>query len=102
MTLEIINETPGARAPAAGALVNAAAAAVRRADPDAVVYPFTFPASTDGQHLAQLGVAPYGFAPLVVPPGFEVIEMFHARDERVPLSAVHGGMRVLMDFLTTY
>ncbi len=102
MSLEIVNETPGARAPGAGALLDACAAALLAEDPRAQVFPFTFPASTDGQHLARLGIAPYGFAPLVMPDGFDALGLFHTRDERVPVDAVVRGMRVLLDFLTRY
>lgn len=102
MSLEILTETPGARAPREGRLLDIAAAALARADPDGVVVPYAFAGGTDGQQLARLGIAPYGFAPLILDGGFDVAELFHARDERVPVAAVQRGLHVLIEFLTRY
>jgi acetylornithine deacetylase/succinyl-diaminopimelate desuccinylase-like protein len=37
--------------------------------------------------------------PLALPPGFDYYAMFHGVDERVPVSALHFGVRVLDRFL---
>lgn len=99
MTLEVLSRTPGAMAPAAGGLLDAAAAALARVDPEGVVVPYTFPASTDGQHLATLGIAPYGFTPLVVDDDRCLLDFFHVPDERVPVVAVERCVTILTDFL---
>ncbi|GAA5128027.1 M20/M25/M40 family metallo-hydrolase [Pseudonocardia adelaidensis] len=85
---------PPIAAPAGAPLVEALRAAVAADDPDGVVVPYLLPASTDNKNLARLGIAGYGFAPLRVPDDFDAFGMFHAVDERVPLSALRFGARV--------
>nr|WP_147261641.1 M20/M25/M40 family metallo-hydrolase [Pseudonocardia hierapolitana] len=92
---------PPIAAPADGALVRALRAAVAAEDPDGVVVPYLLPASTDNKNLSRLGIAGYGFTPLRVPDDFDVFGMFHAVDERVPLSALRFGARVTARILAT-
>jgi acetylornithine deacetylase/succinyl-diaminopimelate desuccinylase-like protein len=92
---------PPVAAPADAPLVDALRAAVAADDPDGVVVPYLLPASTDNKNLAQLGIAGYGFTPLRVPDDFDVFGMFHAVDERVPLSALRFGARVTERILRT-
>ena len=70
-------------------------------DPDGVVLPYLLAASTDSKNFSSLGIAGYGFAPLRVPDGFDTFGLFHAVDERVPLSALHFGARVTERILRT-
>jgi acetylornithine deacetylase/succinyl-diaminopimelate desuccinylase-like protein len=76
-------------------------AAVAADDPSGAVVPYLLPASTDNKHLSRLGIAGYGFTPLRVPDGFDAFGMFHAADERVPLSALRFGARVTARILAT-
>jgi acetylornithine deacetylase/succinyl-diaminopimelate desuccinylase-like protein len=92
---------PPIAAPADGRLVDTLRAAVAAEDPDGVVVPYLLPASTDNKNLSRLGIAGYGFTPLRVPDGFDVFGMFHAVDERVPLSALRFGARVTARILAT-
>jgi acetylornithine deacetylase/succinyl-diaminopimelate desuccinylase-like protein len=92
---------PPISAPADSPLVDAMRAAVVADDPDGVVVPYLLPASTDHKNLSRLGIAGYGFTPLRVPVGFDVFGMFHAVDERVPLSALRFGARVTERILRT-
>lgn len=81
-------------APVDGPLVETLRAAVAADDPDGVVVPYLLPASTDNKSFARLGIAGYGFAPLRVPDDFDAFGLFHAADERVPLSSLRFGARV--------
>lgn len=92
---------PPIAAPADGRLVDTLRAAVAAEDPDGTVVPYLLPASTDNKNLSRLGIAGYGFTPLRVPDGFDVFGMFHAVDERVPLSALRFGARVTARILAT-
>jgi acetylornithine deacetylase/succinyl-diaminopimelate desuccinylase-like protein len=93
--------TPPTAAPADAPLVDVLRAAVAADDPDGVVVPYLLPASTDNKNLSRLGIAGYGFAPLRVPADFDVFGLFHAVDERVPLSALRFGARVTARILRT-
>ena len=87
--------------PSTGPLVQTVRAAVAQDDPDGVVVPYLLPASTDNKNFSQLGIAGYGFTPLRVPAGFDAFGQFHAVDERVPLTALRFGARVMHRILRT-
>ena len=90
-----------AAAPVDGALVEALRAAITADDPDGVVLPYLLAASTDNKSFSRLGIAGYGFTPLRVPDDFDTFGLFHAVDERVPLSALRFGARVTERILRT-
>jgi acetylornithine deacetylase/succinyl-diaminopimelate desuccinylase-like protein len=99
---ELVTTTPGLAAPPDGPLAAACQAAVDAVDPGATVVPWALAAGTDGQRLAALGIACYGFAPLVLPSGFDYPAMFHAVDERVPIAALVRGSEILARLVATY
>jgi acetylornithine deacetylase/succinyl-diaminopimelate desuccinylase-like protein len=68
-------------------------------DPQARVVPYCMAGGTDAKHFGRLGIAGYGFTPLALPPGYDYHAMFHGVDERVPVSALHFGVRVMMRLL---
>ncbi|MEU3962472.1 M20/M25/M40 family metallo-hydrolase [Streptomyces buecherae] len=74
-------------------------AAVERFDPDGHVVPYCMAGGTDAKQFSRLGITGYGFSPLKLPPGFDYAALFHGVDERVPVEALHFGVRVLDHFL---
>ncbi|MCH0543027.1 M20/M25/M40 family metallo-hydrolase [Streptomyces sp. MUM 203J] len=74
-------------------------AAIEHFDPEAHVVPFCLSGGTDAKHFARLGVVGYGFTPLKLPYGFDYPALFHGVDERVPVDALHFGVRVLDHYL---
>jgi acetylornithine deacetylase/succinyl-diaminopimelate desuccinylase-like protein len=70
-------------------------------DPDARVLPYCLSGGTDNKALSQLGITGYGFAPLQLPADLDFAPMFHGIDERVPVSALEFGTRVLQRFIAT-
>lgn len=74
-------------------------ASLQRFDPDAHVVPYCMSGGTDAKQFSRLGIVGYGFSPLKLPAGFDYQELFHGVDERVPVEALHFGVRVLDDFL---
>lgn len=75
---------------------------IRQYDADAVPIPFLLPATTDGRWFAELGIQPYGFTPLLLPDGFEFQNVVHAANERVPVSAVVTGAKMMFELLRRY
>jgi len=88
--------------PRHGALVDAVTASLGRHDPGAPILPYLMSGGTDNKALSELGIAGYGFAPLLLPADFDFPAMFHGIDERVPLEALTFGRKVLGDLLRTY
>ena len=76
-------------------------AAVLAEDPGAYAVPFCMGGGTDAKQFSRLGITGYGFSPLKLPTGFDYNALFHGVDERVPVDALHFGVRVLDRFLTS-
>ena len=69
--------------------------AVEHFDPDGHVVPYCMSGGTDAKQFSRLGITGYGFSPLKLPEGFDYQALFHGVDERVPVEALHFGVRVL-------
>ncbi|MEU6543140.1 M20/M25/M40 family metallo-hydrolase [Streptomyces sp. NPDC046859] len=76
-------------------------AAVEEFAPEGRTVPYCMPGGTDAKQFSRLGITGYGFSPLKLPEGFDYSAMFHGVDERVPVEALHFGVRVLDRFLRT-
>ncbi|HTE64244.1 MAG TPA: M20/M25/M40 family metallo-hydrolase [Solirubrobacteraceae bacterium] len=97
--VQVVHHDIGLEVPFAGPLVEQMIAALGRHDPGAPVLPYLMSGGTDNKALAKLGITGYGFAPLQLTPDLNFPAMFHGVDERVPLSALAFGRRVLGDLL---
>ncbi|MDQ1692039.1 MAG: hypothetical protein QOD87_2147 [Pseudonocardiales bacterium] len=82
-----------------GPIVDAMAAALRAEDPSAITVPYLMSGGTDAKSFSQLGIRNFGFSPLLLPPELDFSSLFHGIDERVPVSALQFGVRVLDRFL---
>jgi acetylornithine deacetylase/succinyl-diaminopimelate desuccinylase-like protein len=82
-----------------GALIEAMEAALTSEDPSAVAVPYCLSGGTDAKSFSRLGMRCFGFAPLLLPPDLDFSGMFHGINERVPLSGLRFGVRVLDRFL---
>ncbi|MFI9568375.1 M20/M25/M40 family metallo-hydrolase [Streptomyces rishiriensis] len=76
-------------------------AAVEEFAPEGHVVPYCMSGGTDAKQFSRLGITGYGFAPLKLPEGLDYQALFHGVDERVPVEALHFGVRVLDRFLRT-
>ncbi|WP_406863950.1 M20/M25/M40 family metallo-hydrolase [Streptomyces sp. HUAS MG47] len=74
-------------------------AALEHFDPDGHVLPFSMAGGTDAKQFSRLGITGYGFSPLKLPVDLDYGAMFHGVDERVPVEALHFGVRVLDRYL---
>ncbi len=64
--------------------------------------PSALPAGSDAQRLGSLGIAGYGFTPLVLSAGFDYLELFHGVDERIPVQALVRGYEMLRSLVSQY
>lgn len=76
-------------------------AAVEEFAPEGHVVPYSMTGGTDAKQFSRLGITGYGFTPLKLPEEYDYQAMFHGVDERVPVEALHFGVRVLDRFLRT-
>ncbi|MDQ8705650.1 M20/M25/M40 family metallo-hydrolase [Streptomyces sp. LHD-70] len=86
-------------APVASPTYDRMRAAVEEFAPEGHVVPYCMSGGTDAKQFSRLGITGYGFSPLKLPPGFDYQALFHGVDERVPVDALHFGVRVLERFL---
>lgn len=101
VTFEHSVREPSVQAPSDGPWLDAMAASIRQVDPDAVVVPGCLGGGTDAKAFSTLGIACYGFAPATVDPDGRRRSGIHGVDERVPISSLEGGQRILAHFLAT-
>ncbi|MDO5700369.1 MAG: M20/M25/M40 family metallo-hydrolase [Bowdeniella nasicola] len=99
ITIEPVAQAIGLEVPFEGHLVDTMADLVLRHDPGARVLPYMLSAGTDNKPLHDLGIRGYGFTPLRLPEELDFPAMFHGVDERVPISALTFGCRVLLDLV---
>jgi acetylornithine deacetylase/succinyl-diaminopimelate desuccinylase-like protein len=82
-----------------GDLVAAMRAALLAEDPEGRMVPYCLSGGTDAKSFSRLGIRCFGFTPLRLPAELDFAGMFHGIDERVPVSALRFGTRVLDNFL---
>ncbi|MQA84078.1 MAG: M20/M25/M40 family metallo-hydrolase [Streptosporangiales bacterium] len=99
--VDFVRRSSPIQAPLTGGVVDAAVKTIAAEDPDGVVVPNCATGGSDAKAFGRLGIACYGFAPLWFPPSFDHRSLVHGIDERVPVSALEFGARVLDRFLRT-
>ncbi|MGW0954907.1 M20/M25/M40 family metallo-hydrolase [Streptomyces sp. NPDC002405] len=98
---EFLHREVALQSPVGSPAFAAMRAAVGEFAPEGHVVPFCMPGGTDAKQFSRLGITGYGFSPLKLPEGFDYNALFHGVDERVPVEALHFGVRVLDRFLRT-
>ncbi|MBF0105252.1 MAG: M20/M25/M40 family metallo-hydrolase [Deltaproteobacteria bacterium] len=69
------------------------------ADPEGIPVPYLIPGFTDANFYADVGIKTYGFVPTKLPEGVPFRTLFHGHNERIPVEAVHFGVKVLWDVI---
>jgi acetylornithine deacetylase/succinyl-diaminopimelate desuccinylase-like protein len=92
---EFIHHDIALETTADGHLWDSMSSALLAEDPDATVVPYCLSAGTDAKHFSRLGIRCFGFSPLRLPPELDFAGMFHGVDERVPVTSLQFGVRVM-------
>jgi acetylornithine deacetylase/succinyl-diaminopimelate desuccinylase-like protein len=82
-----------------GPLIEAMSAALAIEDPGSRAIPYMMSGGTDAKAWSLKGIRCFGFVPLQLPSDLDFPSMFHGVDERVPVSSVRFGVRVLQRFI---
>ncbi|MBN1433369.1 M20/M25/M40 family metallo-hydrolase [Candidatus Fermentibacterales bacterium] len=64
--------------------------------------PFLVPGGTDARHFSRLGIQTYGFTPMILPEGQDLLGLAHAADERISLEALAFGVEAMYMLLQRY
>ena len=99
--LEVLRHDTGPAEPDMG-FFDTLAGVLREADPGALPVPMFMPGVTDGRFFSQLGIQTYGFTPMNLPPGLELLQKAHAADECIPLEALDFGANAIYQALQRY
>jgi acetylornithine deacetylase/succinyl-diaminopimelate desuccinylase-like protein len=99
ITIETISRDIALEVEFEGDLVEAMCNAITRHDPEGIPVPYLMSGGTDNKALSELGIVGYGFSPLKLPADLDFMALFHGVDERVPISGLEFGVKVLADFL---
>jgi acetylornithine deacetylase/succinyl-diaminopimelate desuccinylase-like protein len=98
---EVVRHDPGPAEPDMG-LFDTLAGILREADPGAVPIPMFMPGVTDGRFFSILGIQTYGFTPMNLPPGLDLLQKAHAADERIPIDTLDFGASAIYRALQRY
>ncbi|MFD4410139.1 M20/M25/M40 family metallo-hydrolase [Streptomyces sp. NPDC058476] len=102
MDVEVLVEGEEMPGPVFGPFYDRLAGVLRAADPDGIPVPMVTTASTDARLFPQLGIASYGFMPLLLGAGLPYRDLLHAPDERVPVQALRFGAHCFEQLLLSY
>jgi acetylornithine deacetylase/succinyl-diaminopimelate desuccinylase-like protein len=102
VTVESVMTMPPVVSPDDAPIVTLMREALQRADPEATPLPMMITLGTDGKALARLGIPTYGFTPLRLEPDFPYLSLWHANDERIPVSALRFGLPVLYEVVSGF
>jgi acetylornithine deacetylase/succinyl-diaminopimelate desuccinylase-like protein len=102
VTVESVQTMPPVDCPADAEIVRLMADALRAADPEGVPLPMMITLGTDGKAMARLGIPTYGFLPLRLDADQPYLSLYHANDERMPVSALRFGLPVLHEVVSRF
>jgi len=99
--LEVLEAEPSSSGQPNLELMELLSAVLREDDPAGHPFPLVSPGMTDARHFDRLGIQTYGFLPMRLPPGL-LPDLLHARDERVPATALTAGAAALGRVIERY
>jgi acetylornithine deacetylase/succinyl-diaminopimelate desuccinylase-like protein len=95
VVVESVHTMPPVECPPDSEIVTLMQDALLRADPDATPLPMMITLGTDAKAMGLLAIPTYGFVPLRLDADMPYLSLFHANDERIPVSALQFGLPVL-------
>jgi acetylornithine deacetylase/succinyl-diaminopimelate desuccinylase-like protein len=102
LEFEILVEGEPMPEPVLGPFYDRLAAVLGALDPEGVPLPMVTTASTDARLFPALGIAAYGWLPLLLEPGAPYRDLLHAADERVPVDALRFGAACFAELLRDF
>ena len=103
ISLEVLKYMPATTTdPVQSPLFDTIRSAILAREPSATVVPYMIPGFTDAKYFTKLGAKWYGFSPVKMPPGLRFAELFHGRDERIPVDGLAWGTDLLFDVVQRF
>lgn len=101
ITIDIDVHGPAVETDFNGDIVDAMCDALRAEDHYALPAPYLLTGGTDAKIFGPMGIRCFGFKPLQLPADLDFTALFHGIDERVPVTGLEFGTRVMKRFLST-
>jgi acetylornithine deacetylase/succinyl-diaminopimelate desuccinylase-like protein len=102
VTVESVQVMPPVQSPVDAEIVRLMEDALRRADPESLPLPMMITLGTDGKAMGLLGIPTYGFMPLRLAADQPYLSLYHANDERIPVSAIRFGLPILHEVVERF
>ena len=102
VTVESVQVMPPVQSPVDAEIVLLMEDALRRADPESLPLPMMITLGTDGKAMGLLGIPTYGFMPLRLAADQPYLSLYHANDERIPVSAIRFGLPILHEVVERF
>jgi acetylornithine deacetylase/succinyl-diaminopimelate desuccinylase-like protein len=102
VVVEAVHTMPSVEAPSDSEIAALMDEALRAADSEAEPLQMMITPGTDAKALSLLGIPTYGFTPLRLGPHEPFLSLFHANDERIPVSALRFGLPVLHEVVSRF
>lgn len=103
ISLEVLKSMPPTTTePVESPLYDMMRSAILEREPTATVVPYMIPGFTDAKYFTKLGAKWYGFSPVKMPKGLKFAELFHGRDERIPVDGLAWGTDLLFDVVQRF
>lgn len=92
---EVLQSIPATEQKRDTPLWNAISKVVEEQDPSAKIIPYLMSGFDDAHFYKKLGITTYGFQPIKIDPDFQIMSMYHADNERIPLDGFCWGVRTM-------
>jgi acetylornithine deacetylase/succinyl-diaminopimelate desuccinylase-like protein len=102
VVVESVQTMPPIECPPDAEIVRLMERALTEADPEATPLPMMITLGTDAKAMSLLGIPTYGFVPLRLEADQPYLSLFHANDERIPVSALRFGLPVLHEVVSRF
>jgi len=103
VSLEVLKSLPPTTTdPIESPLFDTIRSAILEREPSASVVPYMIPGYTDAKYFTKLGAKWYGFSPVKMPSDIRFADLFHGRDERIPVGGLAWGTELLFDVVTRF
>lgn len=100
--IEVLESSPALEMDHRGPLWNTITRVMRRRLPGCEIVPNMLTGQTDAQDFSRLGIKTYGFSPLLLKPGEDFADLYHAPNERVSIDGLEAGLTWLADVVDDF
>lgn len=100
--IEVLESAPSLEFDHRGPMWDTIVRVMERRLPGCEITPNMLTGQTDAQDFSRLGIKTYGFSPLLLKPGEDFADLYHAPNERVSIHGLETGLTWLTDVVDDF